>query len=132
MAEFERVREESILLALSLQPEQLALTGDHPDALELCHQAVLLAVLTISGHRRLVPRLQSTARLIDDALDLSGEATMLRLQQVAEHLVDAPLAGRGVPAHAFRAQGIVLGPQRHCRRAEQRRDLFGREGWICG
>ena len=35
MAEFERVREKSILLALSLQPEQLALTCDHPDVGEL-------------------------------------------------------------------------------------------------
>ncbi len=35
MAEFERVREESIILALSLQPEQLALTGDHPQVGEL-------------------------------------------------------------------------------------------------
>ncbi len=35
LAEFERVREESITLALSLQPEQLALAGDHPDVGEL-------------------------------------------------------------------------------------------------
>ena len=35
MAEFERVREESIILALSLQPEQLALAGDHPQVGEL-------------------------------------------------------------------------------------------------
>ena len=35
MAEFERVREESVRLALSLQPEQLVLTGDHPQVGEL-------------------------------------------------------------------------------------------------
>ena len=35
MAEFERVREESAQLVLSLQPEQLALTGDHPQVGEL-------------------------------------------------------------------------------------------------
>ncbi len=35
MAEFERVREESVQLALWLQSEQLALTGDHPQVGEL-------------------------------------------------------------------------------------------------
>jgi hypothetical protein len=60
------------------------------------------------GHPCLVPRGEDRLILLHDFEDAPGETPALSLDEVPNHLIDAPLAHRRVPGQDAHGQGTEL------------------------
>src|SRR5205823_321514 len=113
---------------------RLAQALDETDAVvakrgQLGEERAAVRVTVSAGARDLVlvPALELRVATREDDPDAATEAAALRLDQVAEHLLRAPLAGRRMPGeHALGGAG-ELGGQRARGGAQEVGDLGGRE-----
>src|SRR6266516_4745832 len=79
------------------------------------------AVLPSSGHSRLVPSDEPRLILVQDLADAAGEASSLSLDEVTDHLVDAPLARGWVPGQ----EAVWHSPELKLRRSAELADDLG-------
>jgi len=96
------------------EPELLGTQSNHrAEALLACRlklvqefESIALAVPPLLRHLVLVPVHELAPWLGDDSLNATGEAAVLRLEQVAKHFVDAPFLWSRVPAQSVVAQWL--------------------------
>src|SRR5262245_8073438 len=82
-----------------------------------------LAVASGPGDFALVPVFEARLVAREDQADTAGEAAPLALDDVAEHFLGAPLAGRRMPRQDVIGQRLELGANRRGRALEQPGDL---------
>src|SRR6266540_813817 len=87
-------------------------------------EAGSLVVVTLPSHAGLVPGLESGLVLLEDRSDATVESASLRLHDVAEHFVDAPLVLGGPRAAKLVAEALDLSPDRDRLRAQKGGDSF--------
>src|SRR5262249_11882174 len=76
-------------------------------------------------HRVLVPAFESRRVGAEDDADPPGEPAPLGLDEVAEHLLGAPLARRWMPSAELLGEGTELGGNHPCSSVDQRGRLGG-------
>src|SRR5256885_5988180 len=81
--------------------DELQAFGPYRPELGRERRPALVAVATRCRDRRLIPADERRTILGQDRPDATGESAQLRLDQVADDLVGAPLAGRRPPTAAL-------------------------------
>jgi len=87
----------------------------------------MLAVAPRPGDLALIPGFETRLVAGEHETDPAGEAAPLALDEVAEHFLGAPLAGRRMPGENIVGERGELGANRRGRALEQPRDLARRE-----